>query len=277
MRRIIKSFIISSIIGLYCNPIMASALEYFDYDFENGSTFIYKIVDDEITIVQYECSLEGINGDIIPDEIDGYPVTTIAYGSFRMMPFLESITLPETLVTIEYEAFAGDEGLTSIVIPRSVKEIGYCAFGYDYDPFEDRASKKYSDFTIYGYTGTAAETYANENGFTFIALDDQATTTTVPVATTTTTTTMTTTTESQTQTSTTTPSTLCGDVNLDNDIDLRDVVLLQKYTVEMIDLTGQQQLNGDCNADGLTNAQDAVSLMRFLVQLTDVLPDVVMC
>lgn len=165
-------------IGLCCNPILVSALDSYNYDFESGSGFIYKITDNEISIVQYSCSPEGINGDVIPDKINGYPITTIGYRSFHLVEMLESITLPETLVAIESEAFAGCKMLTSIVIPRSVEEIGSYALGYDFIATQVEVGNKYSNFTIYGYNGTAAETYAGENGFTFIALDEPISTTT---------------------------------------------------------------------------------------------------
>ena len=44
--------------------------------------------------------------------------------------------------------------------------------GYDFIATQVEVGNKYSNFTIYGYNGTVAETYANENGFTFIALDE---------------------------------------------------------------------------------------------------------
>ncbi len=53
----------------------------------------------------------------------------------------------------------------SIVIPKSVTNIGDEAFGYA------NYGEMVENFTIYGYAGTAAETYANENGFTFISLE----------------------------------------------------------------------------------------------------------
>lgn len=182
-------------IGLCCNPILVSALDSYNYDFESGSGFIYKITDNEISIVQYSCSPEGINGDVIPDKINGYPITTIGYRSFHLVEMLESITLPETLVAIESEAFAGCKMLTSIVIPRSVEEIGSYALGYDFIATQVEVGNKYSNFTIYGYNGTAAETYAAENGFTFITLDE-------PISTTTTQTTQTTSTSTSATTTT---------------------------------------------------------------------------
>ena len=49
-----------------------------------------------------------------------------------------------------------------VYVPASVTEIEEGAFGYrEYD-------NKLSNFTIYGIKGTAAEEYANSNGFTFV-------------------------------------------------------------------------------------------------------------
>ena len=67
-------------------------------------------------------------------------------------------------------AFVDCPNLKSVIIPSSVSLIAYRAFGYVFD--NESRLVKMEDFTIYGYEGTIAETYANENGFTFIPLDD---------------------------------------------------------------------------------------------------------
>lgn len=231
----------------------AQASESYDYDFESGAGFIYTITDNEISIVQYACSPEGVNGDVIPDEIDGYPITTIGYRSFHLIEMLESITLPETLVTIEPEAFAGCEMLTSIVIPRSVKEIGNCALGYDFIAEEVEVGSKYSDFTIYGYNGTAAETYAIENGFDFIALDDISDTTssednkiTVPNGVT---------------------ATMYGDVNLDKIVNVADVVMLNMFFSNSTENPIESDVslaNADCLKDNYINTSDATLIMNYV-------------
>ena len=82
---------------------------------------------------------------------------------------LETIVLPESVESIKNLAFANCESLTSVVMPESVTDIGYCAFGYTGNPA--KGTDPVPGFTIYSYKGTAAETYANKNGFEFIVLD----------------------------------------------------------------------------------------------------------
>ena len=115
---------------------------------------------------------------------------TIGNLAFNTWGSFEKITLPSTVKSIGEECFNSykpylielNDGLErvgkqaficnfanqSVKIPASVTEIGEYAFGYTF------WKEKAENFTIYGYRGTAAETYANENGFTFIPLDSES-------------------------------------------------------------------------------------------------------
>ncbi len=114
-----------------------------------------------------ECT--GLTSITIPDS-----VTNIGWYAFENCTGLTSITIPDSVTSIGDHAFRDCTGLTSITIPNSVTSIGPYAFGYYYN-YDSEIAKKIDNFTIYGHTGTAAETYATENGFTFIALDDEHT------------------------------------------------------------------------------------------------------
>ena len=85
------------------------------------------------------------------------------FGSYQMA----AVTLRSGLSSIGAKAFY-DNNFKFVIIPASVTSIGEKAFGYISD------SKTIDGFTIYGYRGTATETYANENGFTFIPLDSES-------------------------------------------------------------------------------------------------------
>ena len=103
-----------------------------------------------------------------------FPSTLKSIGekSFYDNSSLVKLELNDGLETIGENAFLGCRSLKSITIPASVTSIGEKAFGYY--TTEKNEYKKYDGFTIYGYRGTAAETYANENGFTFIPLDSES-------------------------------------------------------------------------------------------------------
>ncbi len=93
-------------------------------------------------------------------------VTNIGDDAFRLCIALTDITIPDGVISIGTCSFM-DTALKNVAIPSSVTSIGDYAFGY----YSDLGYKKIANFTIQGYTGTAAETYAKTNGFNFIALN----------------------------------------------------------------------------------------------------------
>ncbi len=111
----------------------------------------------------YECiKLKSID---IPES-----VTSIGEWCFGRCESLSEVTLHEGLKTIEPAAFKVDNALKSITVPKSVEIIDSYSLGCSWDS-ENEEEIKIDGFTIYGYSGTAAEEYANKNGFTFIPLD----------------------------------------------------------------------------------------------------------
>lgn len=105
------------------------------------------------------CGMESIT---IPNS-----VTTIGTGAFYNCSSLKSIVIPDSVTSIGECAFYYCDSLESITIPGPISTIGVHAFGY----FMIKGNHyKNGDFTVYGIKGYAAETYATENGFTFIDL-----------------------------------------------------------------------------------------------------------
>lgn len=65
---------------------------------------------------------------VIPDEVDGLPVTRIGENAFAEKTGITSLTLPSGLTNIEDGAFDGCSGITSLVIPNTVVSINFVAF-----------------------------------------------------------------------------------------------------------------------------------------------------
>lgn len=118
-------------------------------------------IPNSVTTIEYEAfcntSLKSIT---IPNS-----VTTIRYEAFSSCKYLKSVKLPDSVITIEGEAFSWCPKLKSIMIPKSVKSIGEYALGYD-------KGQKIKNFTIYGYSGSIAKTYAKKNKMIFISVDE---------------------------------------------------------------------------------------------------------
>lgn len=111
------------------------------------------------TYAFYGCSaLEWV---AIPDH-----VTEIGGAAFEECSNLRYIRLPEGLTKISGSAFYKCPELKKIAIPESVTEIGGQALGYL--QYEQYKPVIYTDgFTIYGYSDSAAEKYAEKNKLAF--------------------------------------------------------------------------------------------------------------
>ena len=105
-------------------------------------------------------------------------VTTIPQYMFRECTSLRSITLPSTLTKIEYGAFENCTGLSSIVIPDGVTSIGSNAFESctemksiavpeSVNAIGSNAFYNCTSLSIYGVSGSYAETYATANSIPF--------------------------------------------------------------------------------------------------------------
>ena len=88
----------------------------------------YEIAGNEVTITGCDTSISGAH--IIPDIIEGYPVTKIADSAFRSCKNITSITIPNSVSSIGNSAFWSCSGITSIVLPTKIDSLCDYAFGY---------------------------------------------------------------------------------------------------------------------------------------------------
>lgn len=91
-----------------------------------GDFYEYKIVYDKVVISRIK---KVVDKDvIIPETIDGYPVTKLGTGIFEDCEELNSVKLPEGITEIPEEAFSGCKDLTQITFEGKITTIGSKAF-----------------------------------------------------------------------------------------------------------------------------------------------------
>lgn len=181
--------------------------------------------------------LEGCKNTVIPAS-----VTTLGQSAFDWCTELKSIEIPGTVKTIGFNAF-NYSGVTEVVIDEGVKKLDTQAFGNCLslrkitipESVTDISSTTFNgtkNFTIYGYAGSAAEEFANIRGFNFIALEK-------PV--------------------------IIGDVNGDTVSDVLDAIIIQKYSVDKVNLDSVQLNAADVNGDGYVDVLDAADIQKYAV------------
>lgn len=138
---------------------------------------------------------------------------------FQNCTSLTEFTVPNSVGAISDFSFAGCTSLEKVVIPKTVKNISAKAF------------LNCDKLTIYGYTNSYAQTYAEENGINFVALDKK---------------------------------TLYGDVDLDGKIDINDVTLLQRYIAGEPVLTDDSVKAADFNKDRIIDVLDVTAIQTFI-------------
>ena len=93
----------------------------------------------------------------------GIGLTSIPSYAFYQCPALTKVVLPYRMATVQDYAFANCTGLTEVTVPRTTTSITDNAFSYP------------AKMTMYGISGTYAETYANRRGITFVNQEINAT------------------------------------------------------------------------------------------------------
>ena len=152
----------------------------------------------------------------VPDTFEGEPVVSVGK-LFVSNTDVQEVVLPGTVKRIDSDSFKNCTSLTSLVIPSSVTEIA------------DTAVDGVPSVTVYGSSGTAAETYANaKDNVTFYDLS----------------------------------AVLRGDVDGDGNVTIQDATQLQRYLAEMQQLDIPALAAADMNGDGRVNVRDVTALQR---------------
>ena len=115
-----KAIKISAFLFLICAalPLHAADINDLIYD-ASGAT---------VTIT--DCDTAASGALVIPETIEGKPVTSIGNDAFRYCESLASVTIPASVTSIGNSAFYSCTSLSSVTIPASVTSMGNDTFRY---------------------------------------------------------------------------------------------------------------------------------------------------
>ena len=258
---------VSSFFGYFCENDIKSVVSSENLRYISAYTFTNNTFLEE-AIINSPCATIGSKSfknsalktvDINAKHIEEY--------AFSKCAGLESLTLHESVELIDNEAFEGCEALETVVFPETLKVIGEGAFlntgiksveipatveiigaldepigdkvgmmGENVpptDPLTEEALCVFdSDCVISGWYGTEAHSYALQNNLAFKALDENI---------------------------------AYGDTNKDGNVDVSDLVMLQRYLIKLDDSIGYE---ADVNKDGRINAFDMVAVRRNVCEIS---------
>lgn len=237
--------------ALYGDTLTSSA-EGFEYVVNpNGTAKLTSYLGDELNLK-------------IPSSIDGRTVTEIGAGTFYSS-FVESVTVPSSVKIIGWWAFFDCANLKSLKLESGVQQIKFGAFincislaevdipptvyNIENDAFavsvssetniSDTTEKRKislqnyfndNEFTISGYEGTCAQTYAQDSMLNFKSKGKIS----------------------------------FGDLNGDGTINNKDIVLLRNYFNGTQKLSTEQKLSADINCNGEADEDDISQIMEYL-------------
>ena len=146
-------------------PVQAVA----EQDYNPLSDFNYTVSDGMLTITGYAGN--SVEVRIAPSYMIGselYTVTTIEAAAFEAQEEITYVELPDTLELVGEYAFYDCLELKQVVVRGKQTQIETGALGFYY--ISRREDGIVEGFVLEGRTGSLAETYAAENGLTFVAM-----------------------------------------------------------------------------------------------------------
>lgn len=212
---------------------MSDTVETLGYSCFSYTPWAENQPDEVLHIGRFAC---GYKDGMTSAVIDQQGVTTINIGAFSNNYSLSSVTIGNGVTYIQEGAFYNCPSLKHVIIPATVQKIDNYAFGYYYANGENYVLDP--DYVIYGYSGTAAESYAKENNIKFIDFNDPS-------------------------------QWVMGDASMDGKVTVTDVMFIRRYVAELIDEGAFNFMASDLNKDGKVTVADVMLIRLYVAELID--------
>lgn len=249
-----------------------------DFAFMNNTNLEYCTISQTVKIVGegafYGCT--SLKEVFVPESVEAFGVNSfyncsslvkvdmgsnvrikdIPMSCFNKCSELENFTVTQGVKTIGDFAFMNCSELNTVIIPPSVDFISSNAF-YGCD-----------NLAVYGWDDTYAQQYAKEQGITFVSYGEYTDPTTPPE-----------TSEATEPDGITEPSSaidasdtsepvintgIMGDVNGDDEVNIKDATEIQKYAASLSVLTEDALISGDVTQDSEVNIKDATAIQKHI-------------
>ena len=120
----LSALLVSASIPITVNPALAASAYEENVPYTNG-IFTYTVTEDSIYILG--CDADATEA-VIPDTIEGLPVTHVTESTFQKCSELTSVTLPASLQYLGYHMFSNCPKLREVIVPPSVTCLARSSF-----------------------------------------------------------------------------------------------------------------------------------------------------
>lgn len=179
----------------------------------------------------------------------GNGIKVIGNNAFSDCKSLVDLVLPDSVTTIGIGAFSCC-AFKSVTLGKNIEQIDDNAFGFTGMCEQDFKAVMIPDFVINGYSSTAAESYAEENGLKFVDIAVQEPETTGELF--------------------DYGVFIKGDVNLDGKVTIVDATLIKKWLVKDAELSPIQLCNAIVtDSSGTIDVTNATLIQKYIAGLID--------
>lgn len=169
----------------YIDGYKVTNLGYLAFDHNNN--IINVSIPGTVTTIERNAFLgcKSIKSLFIPGSVQ-----TVKYSAFGECTSLKNVIFEDGVRTLSQWAFEGCTSLISVVFPKSVENIGLecfidctslkyavvlnekCEILQSFCASRGEGRQPLTDFIVYGYKNSTAHTYALENGYNFVLIDE---------------------------------------------------------------------------------------------------------